>query len=619
MVINILMRIVLLNIIILITLLPFYTEGLSAQQLAKESIAIGKNEKQEYFYDTLKVRASRKKITRWFFDLMITPPRPYVNKKESGINYFRQMEGKTISNINIKALAVFGPTFQDTTKKENGFLERTANLIHTKSNLKTIRKMLMFGIGDTINPALLYENERLIRSLPYIKEIKILLNQDSVNTNMVDVTILTKDRFSFGATGELNSTSSAALGLYNQNIFGIGHEISVRFVGHLNKQPYLGIESYYKVNNINGRFIDMSFGYLNTYRNEGFKYMLMKKFYTPTVKWAYGANALRIYHSDRIFKDDPIVAKDTLNLLHLGAWGGRSFQINNNTTGNAQIVLSGGINFQRFYMRPKPGPYGLQYFANNLFLLSGITFSQRRYVQDELVYSYGIVEDIPEGFKNEIVYGYNFNEFGNHHYAHILLSNGNLLINRSGYLYLEGDVGGYFNRHGYQQGLLNARIYFISKQIHAGRKRFRLFTRADYTLGVSRFGLEQLTLNGKESIRGFSSRKVYGTQRLRLKAEYVLFLRKDFYKFNIALFGFGDIGIIGTSKKIIFTQNYYTGFGAGIRIHNENLVFKTMQLRLALYPFHPSDMPFMGAMFEEQSKRQFYSFEPTQPEPIDFR
>ena len=47
------------------------------------------------------------------------------------------------------------------------------------------------------------------------------------------------------------------------------------------------------------------------------------------------------------------------------------------------------------------------------------------------------------------------------------------------------------------------------------------------------------------------------------------------------------LGVIGSNKQLIFTQNYYSGLGLGLRLHNENLVFKTFQLRLAFYPFHP--------------------------------
>lgn len=603
-------------------LLLFYEYNFAANQVTDTDTIIGIEaahpEKQEQFYDSLKYKASQGRLTKMIYDFLITPPRPYVDKKALAINYFSQLEGKIISGIYIHALDVFGPTFQDTTKKATSWVEKSANKLHTKSNLKTIEKLLLFKVGDPVDPELIYENERIIRSLSFIKEISFILVQDSIDPGLVKVNILVKDRFSFGASGEVGGIKSAALEIYNQNIFGIGHEISFRFIGHANKQPYLGLETFYKMKNINGKFMDITFGYLNSYKNEGFTLSLSKPFITPTVKWGYGATALRMFRTDRIFDDDPIITETPFDLLYYGAWGGHSFQIKPDTPENAQIVLSAGFNTRKYYELPETQFENNEYFSNSTFLLTGITFTQRRFVQDELVYSYGITEDIPEGFKNEIVYGFDANQYGNRHYAHLLLSNGNLLINRKGYLYMEGDIGGYLGERGYQQGKINAQLYFISRQITAGRKRFRLFTRAEYTVGIHRFEIENLTLNKNQSIRGFRSRETMGKQRLQLNLEYVLFLRKDFYKFNMAIFGFSDVGIIGSNKQNILTQNYYSGIGAGIRLHNENLVFKTLQLRLAFYPFHPNDVNFVGFVLDEQSKRQFYNFEPTQPLPIPF-
>ncbi len=53
------------------------------------------------------------------------------------------------------------------------------------------------------------------------------------------------------------------------------------------------------------------------------------------------------------------------------------------------------------------------------------------------------------------------------------------------------------------------------------------------------------------------------TSVLRLNLEYVLFLRKEFYKFNIALFGFADVGVIGSKDQFILSQQYYSGLGLG--------------------------------------------------------
>jgi hypothetical protein len=219
-----------------------------------------------------------------------------------------------------------------------------------------------------------------------------------------------------------------------------------RFVGHLNRQPYTGLETFYKINNINGTFLDIAAGYMNTYRREGFSLIVDKPFVTPYIKWGYGGSALRMYRTQRIYEDHPIQTTLPMDLTFINAWGARSFQIRPNHIQNFQMVVSAGFFNNNFYKRPEPSPDNNQYFANNTFYLAGVTFSQRFFKQDQLVYSYGITEDIPEGFKNEIVYGFDNNEFGNRHYAHIYLSNGNLLIKKQGYLYLSGGIGGYFTK-----------------------------------------------------------------------------------------------------------------------------------------------------------------------------
>ncbi len=595
--------------------------GLTNGQTAKnDTINIENNSllKQEIFYDSLKYKASKRKFTHMIYDALISPPRPYVDKEALAINYYSQMKGKIISEIKIIPLEVFGPTFLDTTRKAKSWIEKSANKIHTKSNLNTIQKMLLFKIGDEVDPDIIYENERIIRSLPYIKEINIILTQDSIYPAFVKVIILTKDRFSFGVTGNVNGIQSAALEIYDNNIFGVGHEVGVIFAGHVIKQPYLGTETYYKINNIRGKFVNISFAYLNTYKNEGFRFILNKPFITTSVKWGYGATALRMYRSNWIFSNDVIQPEYPMDLLYHGVWGGRSFQVKKDPDENAQIVISTGYNSQKFYNLNEFEPKYNNYFRNRTFLISGITFTQRRYIQDDLVFSYGITEDIPEGFKNEFIYGYEFNDSISRHYAHILLSNGNLLQNKKGYLYMAADIGGYFNKSGYEQGQIDAHISFISKKLKVNNTISRLFIKSDYTIGINRLEIENLTLNRDNLIRGFSSMETFGKQRLNLNLEYVLFLKKEFYKFNMALFMFTDLGIIGSNQELIFAQQYYSGIGAGIRLHNESLVFKTFQLRLAFYPFHPSDMNFVQFVLNEQSKRQFYSFEPTQPQPLRF-
>jgi len=137
-------------------------------------------------------------------------------------------------------------------------------------------------------------------------------------------------------------------------------------------------------------------------------------------------------------------------------------------------------------------------------------------------------------------------------------------------------------------------------------------------IGIRRFGVEELSLRYKNGIRGFESNLATGRQRLSLNFETVLFQNRDVLKFNVALFGFADLGVIGSNRNFIFSQDYYGGFGAGIRLRNESLVFKTIQFRLAYYPNHPDDISGLGVILNERNKSNFYSFQPQKPEPLRF-
>nr|WP_319267806.1 hypothetical protein [uncultured Draconibacterium sp.] len=602
-------------------LLLLLASGLVSAQIPQTDttqISPPKNLQQEHFYDSLENRANRRRFTGWLYDAIISPPRPYVDKKALALDYFKEYEGKVIAKITINALDVFGPTCTDTTREAKHWAERAANKIHTKSNLKTIRKLLLFKSGEVLNPELMYENERIIRNLPYIKDVRIYVEQDPTYIGFVNVTVLTKDRFSFGVSGGVNGTNSGDVEIYNRNIFGVGHEVSVKFVGHVEKEPYLGVETFYNIKNIAGRFLDVRLGYLNTYRREGFVTEFNKPFITQNVKWGYGGFAARMFRSDRITDNDPVKVEEPIDLSVNYLWGGRSFNISPHHENITELVVSTGINNWNYFKDPMVAPENSHFFSNHTLYMMGLTISQRRYIQDQLIYSYGITEDIPEGFKNELIYGYDANEFGDRHYLHFYSSNGNLLLSQRGYLFTSAGASGYLNKGRFEEGIIHADVNFISKLVTAGRKRVRTFAELNYTLGIRRFEIEHLTLGERDHIRGFDSDIVVGKQRLNLKLEHVVFLPTQFYKFNIAFFGFADIGVIGSNRELIFKQDYYSGLGLGIRLHNENLVFETFRLRLAFYPFHPDDASFFGFSLDEQSKQQFISFEPTGPEPVRF-
>lgn len=573
----------------------------------------------ELFYDSLAMKASRHKVTKWLYNWVICTENQTVNGDLSSYEYYKTFENKTIGSISIKSLDVFGPDFTDTAKITNIWLEKWANKLHSKSNLYVIRKNLWIKEGQELDPDLIMDNERLLRSLPYLKDVRIIIKLHPFNDNMVDILILTKDVFSLGISGNIGSINKGEIGIYDKNILGVGHEIGTKLIAHTDLTPHIGFEAYYAINNVKGGFFDFSAGYTNTYLREGMFFSFERDFLRPQSVYAGGLTFLRSFRSDRINLSDHVLIDYPLDYLFLDTWYGRRLKrATNPNDSRFQINISGRVRYTSFYDRPQPDNDGNQFFANSTFYLGSLSFSRRSYVRDYLIYSYGITEDIPKGYLHELVFGYDHNEFGDRWYSHLYLSTGNLFKNKPFYFFTSFGLGTFWKPDGAEQGMADLKINYISPLFQVWRNQSRQFIKLNYTLGINRFEIEDLLLRNSDGIRGFGSRIGKGKQRLTLNVENVFFQKRSILNFQTAFFSFFDAGIVGPANESIFKQSYYAGLGLGLRIRNENLIFKTIQIRLAYYPNHPSDVSSIGFILDEVSKNRFYSFQPRGPEPLSF-
>ncbi len=596
-----------------------FLNDLQAQEQGRDSV-LNHESTSELFYDSLKHKAYRSRITRLMYDNLVSGT-GHENQLQIEKELLRmsELEGKTIASVKVHQLDIIGPSFADTARTSRSWLGQTANKLHTRTNERIIWKNILVQRGDTLNVDYLLDNERIIRRLPFIKDVRFWVDQDSLNQELVHVTVLTKDVFSFGVGGNMNGLKAATLKMYNQNLWGAGHQISAAIVGHAKEVPYVGFEGFYSINNIGGNFVNISVGYANTYRREGATFVFDKEFLRSTTKWGGGLTFSRWERADRLIEDVPIVIDFELDYRYWDLWGGYSFQLHEGTPyRNKQLVMSGRMRLYDFFERPEPDPGNNQYFANSKFYLASLSLSKRSYYRDHLIYSFGITEDIPKGFLHEWVVGYDDNEFNKRWYSHLYFSSGNFIRYKPSFFHASAGIGGFFHSNSFEQGQIEVNADYISRLYTIGSKRFRQFVKLNYLLGLRRFEVENLFLNGNNGIRGFRSKSTMGKQRLSLSFESVLFPPKDVLDFNFAFFGLVDLGVIGSNHHLIFNEDYYAGIGAGVRIRNENLVFQTLQLRLSWYPNHPADLGRFGGEFNERTKSEFYSFQPRKPDVLRY-
>ena len=89
--------------------------------------------------------------------------------------------------------------------------------------------------------------------------------------------------------------------------------------------------------------------------------------------------------------------------------------------------------------------------------------------------------------------------------------------------------------------------------------------------------------------------------------------------FRFLFFGFGDLGLIGPENRSIFSNKLYSGIGIGVRVRNENLVFKTFQIKFAFYPTVPNDILPYYINISGENYQKITNFDPAVPYIIDFK
>ena len=575
------------------------------------------------FYNAIQRGAYKRKFTKELYKLFFVAPDKIsptdTIKTERSETAFVIYQGKTIRNLEIIVLEPFGSSLHDTTKVANSWIERTGNKLHHTSRRGHLKKMLHLEEGDKLDAYTLADNERLIRQLNYIKDAFFRVIPVRGSNKFVDLQLWVKDQFSWGIDVDLGSRLSTEFEIYSRNLYGIGHEFSTIFHYDGDEDQKFGYSGRYTIRNIKGSYIDASLIYENTYEKSVVGVDFERDFETFNTKRAGGFSLSRTMRSDKIMDDDPIRNEIPLDFNYGNFWYGTSIKLESkNLFARRKMFFTGRIASRKFFERPETGPELNQFFHNNILYMAGISISQIQYYKSNLIYNFGRTEDIPYGFLAQMNIGYEDREYSHRQYLGFDFQNATYRRKSRSYLFNRIAIGGFFNSKRFEQGTLIAQSKFFSRIRKLGALRFRNFGDLNYTLGIRRFPEEFITINNRNGIRGFKSEEVIGNQKLNLNLETVAFTPYMIGGFKFAFYTFGDIGIIGSNQKHIFKGDYYYGLGFGVRLHNENLVFKTIQLRLSFYPKAPSDFQSVAFRLSGEERPRFNDFKVGQPDVVPY-
>ena len=566
---------------------------------------------------TIKNKGENNFLTRNLFSLIIRGNQP--PKTQMGISsalYFAPFTDKKIGKIRFLQLDVFGPTLQDTLREASGWIEKAGNSVHMKTTQRKLRGQLLFTSGDQVNPQLMAENEKFIRDLPYIEDVAITLSDSKTEDCTVDVVVIIKEKFEYGISGNVNYPSTD-WEITDQNMFGLGHQFSALMNYNPTEMNEWGGGFKYQVSDVDRKFLRTGIGYINDFRKKGWNIFVDKRFIASREDWAGGAALERIY-SDYYLTPYSYTRLDTaVSYFNSDIWYGQRFKNKDIYSTLGDFIVTGRYLHQN-YFHNQNNRFSNSVFRNHDLMLGAVGISKRNLFKNNQVYGYGITEDIPYGRYAEIAAGLDVLSNRTRPYFHFNYSKANILKGGAYFKWQVG-AGGYISNSKLEQGAILLRSNYFSNFVYINRHPYRFFLNMELLSGINRFEEEYLTANHKFGVRDYFSLTTIGTNRLKFNIEAVRFWGWERYGFRFAHYFFADAACLSNDLGMILKDRFIAGIGAGIRIHNESLVFNVLEIRLSWIPIAPQNStPVIFNIFG-QPKTRFDDFLGGKPQELPYQ
>lgn len=506
---------------------------------------------------------------------------------------FLPYRGKIIRHIFVKEVG-FDKSIYDSSKGTTPNVgSKILNSLHHNTRDWVVRNNLFIREKSFLNPYLVADNERYLRTLEYIQDARIVVSPIKDNPDSVDLIVLTKDLFSIsGAITNLSIGNSEA-NISDANILGMGQKAQFTALLITNNQPAFGYQAMYTKNNIANSFINTSVLY-STINNDLYSgaqdehamYVSLQRPLFSQFTHLAGAVTLGQFESfnnylrpDSTFYKYHYVSKD--------AWIGYNLGIQKLGLNSARDRRFISLRYLQTNFSQTPYQIGKNYlfkFNDRQAVLGSFTFFKQDFYKTNYIYGFGTTEDVPYGYNIAITGGW---------YKQSNLSRPYLGVDANWYLISANKTiiqyfvrsGAFLNHNQIQDAsvLVGSSIFsrlFLYKGI-----KFRQYFNFSFSKQFNRVGIDPLNINNNTfGIRYFTADSVVGTQRITFHSESSMFLKYKVLGFKFSPFTFTDFSLITPQDQTISKSNLFYSLGGGIRTRNENFVFGTIELLVAYFP-----------------------------------
>ncbi|MFZ3274437.1 MAG: hypothetical protein WA143_09215 [Lutibacter sp.] len=558
-------------------------------------------------YEKIEKYSKKRRFTKMFHKFIFEPvkTKKTVLSKKQKKKFHKNIEGKIIRNINIQTLDPFGFSVSDTTKMARNWGEKSGNRLHITTRKLAIKNLLLFRRNKPVDTLLVLESERLIRQQRYVRDVKITMEPISQSADSVDVYIRVLDTWSSIPKGSISS-SKMSVGLQERNFLGTGHEFYNRFSKRFDdgKNAY---KMKYEIPNIKNTFIKTTVDYhteLNDYFGKSLN--VERSFYSPFTRWAGGVYLDEQFRIDSLQNTQLQYNNQNLKYKSQDIWAGISFPIFKDKTtshSSTNFVYSTRILNIQYQESPTIDYDSINFYSGETFYLSGIGISSRQFVEDEYLYNYGVIENVPIGKIYGITGGYQIKNNQGRLYLGARASFGN--YHSWGYLSTNFEYGTFFNASKAEQSAFSFQANYFTNLVELGNKwKMRQFIKPQIILGTNRLKTvgDNLSINQNvpfqgtygagfqgdngAGINGFDS-ALYGTKKFVLSLQTQLYSPWNIIGFRLNPYFNYTAAMLGNENNGLTKSKLFSSIGIGVMINNDYLVFNSFQFSVSYYPNIP--------------------------------
>ena len=480
--------------------------------------------------------------------------------------------------------------------------------IHISTRERIIRQYLLMEEGTPLDPYVLADTERILRRSPFLEDATIFVIPVAETADSVDLLVVTQDAWSLGLTGSVASVGRYKVKLFDRNFLGFGHLIEAEFDVNRSRSQEVDFAGLYGVGNVWGSFIDLQLRYVDSHMENRRQVVLSRPFRTVEINYGGALSVSRVGD-----KDASAAVRTEYDQQDL--WIGRAFRPRGaraEEDRRKQFTVSGRVAVKDYVKRGPVSEDSDRSLHNRTLMLAGVSWSYSAYRKALLLTTYGNTDDVNYGYLASVAGGYEAGEFNDRWYAGARLSAGgfNKMFGYNAWLV---EAGSFFRGSDAQDAAMRFNVSGFSRLSPPGRYRYRCFYGVDYLAGFDRQSNDRLKLR-VEAI----DTNLEDQQRLTLGLEPVAFTPWRLFGFRFAVFGSFSAGNVGPDPDSFLRGKYYTSFGAGLRFHNDHLVFGSYELRLFYVPNVPPDAS--AAVFDFSTVREVSGgeFTPGPPTTVGF-